>query len=202
MEIEEENQIVDNFSSDEEDNVGSHDEEDSNYSDIIDHSYNQYIYNFNYVYSYFTKHEIMLTKYKCPFCYSYMNITNENTFLDRICFRCKRTNPKHDTKVSIRKNSIFEDIKIDLISIYFIIYECIINNISSNKAKVEFNEFKKHIEVRETSIQNINKLYRIVRNTIKKKFHANWKNEPLCYINNDGDIPRCEIICMKKFLNL
>ena len=41
--------------------------------------------------------------------------------------------------------------------------------------------------------KNIIKIYTIVRNTIKKKMHENWKKEPLCYINNDGDIPRCEI---------
>ena len=56
MDIEEDNEIVDNFISNVEDSSISEKEENSDIYEIIDHSYNLTIYNFNYVYSYFTKY--------------------------------------------------------------------------------------------------------------------------------------------------
>ena len=40
------------------DDSAESEEENSNYSDIIDRTYNTYIYNFNYIYTYFIKYEI------------------------------------------------------------------------------------------------------------------------------------------------
>lgn len=62
-----------------------------------------------------------------------MKEINNKGFVDDKCFRFKKNVPKHDTKYSIRKESIFENIKINLIVIYFLIYECFANNLSSNK---------------------------------------------------------------------
>ena len=192
MDIEEEFEIVDNFSSKDDEDSAESEEENSNYSDIIDRTYNASIYNFNYIYTYFIKYEIMIAGFKCPICNCNMNKVKEITFLDRECFRCKKSNPSHDIKINLRKNSIFEEIKMNLISIFFIIYECFLNNISANKAKLEFSEFKKHIDVPDISKNNINKLYSKLRNVIKLRMHETWKKEPLCY-NIDGEIPRVEI---------
>ena len=57
----------------------------------------------------------MKTQYRCPQCNSLMNLVKENAFLDRQCFRCKKSYPKHDVKINIRKDIIFENIKINLI---------------------------------------------------------------------------------------
>ena len=57
--------------------------------------------------------------FKCPICNCNMNKVKEITFLDRECFRCKKSNPTHDIKINLRKNSIFEEIKMNLISIFF-----------------------------------------------------------------------------------
>ena len=194
MDIEdEENNIVNNFNSDEEDQNDLEGQDvNNNIANIIDQTYNHNIYNFNYVYTYFTNNGILKNMYRCPQCNTLMNLVKENAFLDRQCFRCKKSNPKHDVKINIRKDTIFENIKINLISIYFIIYECLLNNLSANKAFIEFNEFKKHINVPDVSQKNINKLYAALRNKIKRKTHEIWRKEPLCY-HNDGEIARVEI---------
>ena len=59
-------------------------------------------------------------------------ISERKTFLDKICFRCIKTNPKHDIKMSIRKNTFLEDIRINLITSYFLIFYCFICNLSAN----------------------------------------------------------------------
>ena len=98
MDIEEDNELVGNFS--------SNDKEldlDSSNSEIIDHSYNTSIYNFKYVYSYFQKYGIMISSIACPNCNSQMNIVKETSFFDKICYRCKISNHKHEIRINIKK---------------------------------------------------------------------------------------------------
>lgn len=121
MGIEEDNELVDNFRSNEEELDFEEDDENSSNSEIIDHSHNPSIYNFKYVYSYFQKYGIMISSIVCPNCNSQMNIVKETSFFDKICYRCKKSNPNHYIKINIRKNSILEEINIELINIFFII---------------------------------------------------------------------------------
>ena len=81
MDIEEEFEIFDNFSSKDGDDSAESEEENSNYSDIIDRTYNASIYNFNYIYTYFMKYEKMMADFKYPICNCNMNKVKEITFL-------------------------------------------------------------------------------------------------------------------------
>ena len=66
-----------------------------------------------------------------------MTLINNNSFSDKKCFRCLNTNPKPDVKIPKRNDTFLKEIRMSLISIYFFIFDCFINNISANKA---FNE--------------------------------------------------------------
>ena len=44
-----------------------------------------------------------------------------------------------------------------LISIYFFIFDCFINNISANKAFIEYAKFKGIIDASDVSLKNIQK---------------------------------------------
>ena len=46
-----------------------------------------------------------------------MKESNNKQYIDGICLRCQNTNPNHDIKISIRKDSFLENVRIDLISI-------------------------------------------------------------------------------------
>ena len=46
-----------------------------------------------------------------------------NSYLDKKCFRCRKNTPKHDVKIPIRKDSFLENIRINLITIYFLIFD-------------------------------------------------------------------------------
>ena len=74
-----------------------------------------------------------------------MKEANDKSFTDGKYFHCKKNFPKHDIKYSIRKSSIFENIKMNLIAIYFFIYECFIINLSSNKSYIEYTKFNEYI---------------------------------------------------------
>lgn len=120
MEIEMDDEIVNNFSSDDESNINSLNnniiKEEANLSNII---CNPNINNFNFIYSYFKEKEIFKRDIKYPVCNKIMSINKDKSFIDGICFRCCKVNQKHVIKYSIRKNSIFENVKIKL---YFLIY--------------------------------------------------------------------------------
>lgn len=110
-------------------------------NEIIINSYNPAIYNFEFTYSFFKTNEILYTNYRCPYCNNIMNLVSENTFLDKFCFRCCKRSPKHDVKYSIRKTTFLENIRINMITLYFLIFECFINKMSANKAYNEFKNF-------------------------------------------------------------
>ena len=121
-----------------------------------------------------------------------MKETNDKGFADNKCFRCKKNVPKHDIKYSIRKESIFENIKINLIAIYFLIYECFVINLSSNKSYNEYTKFNQYIDSGNVSKNNIGKLFSVLRNKIKIKMHAIWKKNHLGNDISVGAVPRLE----------
>ena len=93
MEIEEEDHnIVNNFNSDEEfENDNEEEKEEDNLSENKNHWYNPNIYNFKYVYTYFTTNGIMKSTYRCPICNNVMNLVKEKTFFDKECFAKNQT---------------------------------------------------------------------------------------------------------------
>ena len=155
-------------------NEGNQENSQINLENII---YNQTIYNFDFVYNYFLTNFILKAEFNCPICNEKMKLINNNSFLDNKCFRCR--NPKHDVKFSIRKDTFLENIRMNLIAIYFFIYDCFINNISANKAYIEYEKFKEIIPSGDVSLKNIQKLYRLIRNKIMISMHKSWENNPL-----------------------
>ena len=138
--------IVSNFESDEEIDM-----EELNMNQNVDYNqnniYNPEIYNFNYVYNYFKMQGILKNQITCPICNETMKINKDKSFIDKICFGCKKTNPKHDKKISIRKDSFIENIRIELIAVYFLLFKCFIFNLSTNKSFIESQKFKEIINL-------------------------------------------------------
>ena len=142
--------IVSNFESDEEIDMDV-DMEELNMNQNVDYNqnniYNPAIYNFNYVYNYFKMQGILKNQITSPICTEIMKINKDKSFIDKICFRCKKTNPKHDKKISIRKDSFIENIRIELIAVYFLLFDCFIFNLSANKSFIESQKFKEIINL-------------------------------------------------------
>ena len=105
----------------------------------------------------------------------------------------QKKNPYHNIKINIRKDSIFENVRMNLVSIYFLIYKCFIINKSIAKTTAEHQEFIKHIDVESISQQNISKLFSLLRTQIRIKMHEKWKNNCLGYDISEGGLPRLEI---------
>ena len=53
-----------------------------------------------------------------------MKLEKNSHYIDEYVFRCRSNVPKHDIKINIRKNSIFENMKMEINTIYFLIYKC------------------------------------------------------------------------------
>ena len=62
-----------------------------------------------------------------------MTLFNNNSFLDKKYFRCRKTNPNHEVKIPIRKETFLIKVRMNLISIYYFIFDCFVNNISETK---------------------------------------------------------------------
>ena len=79
------------------------------------------------------------------------------------------------------------------IALYFFIFNCFLNNINVNKARYEYEKIKKIIISIVISLKNLQKSYRILKNTIMISFHKFWKNNPLGKESSDGEVCRFEI---------
>ena len=67
MDIEEDNDIVNNFSSDsEEENDINNNQEIINEDYIFNNTYNSNVYNFNFIYDYFKQNSILKSNFVCP----------------------------------------------------------------------------------------------------------------------------------------
>ena len=122
-----------------------------------------------------------------------MSINKDKSFIDVICFRCFKINPKHDIKYTIRKHSIFENVKIKLIVLYFIIYECFLINSSTKKTEIEVRAFCEKFTLDKPSQNNIAKLYNVLRRSIKIKMHKEWSKNLLGSEPSEGGVPHIEI---------
>ena len=54
-----------------------------------------------------------------------MNIFKDKAFLDKKIFLCVSNYPKHDEKISLRINSVYENIKVPLLMLCFITFKCL-----------------------------------------------------------------------------
>lgn len=145
--------------------------------------YNPNIYNFNFIYSYFKERGIFKRDNRSPVCNKIISIIKDKSFIDGICFRFCKVNPRHDIKYSIKKDSIFEKVKINLIKLYFLIYVCFLENKSTNKDEIELKKFYEYITKDNAPHNNIAKLYSILRRAINTKMHKDWS------VNNLGTEP-------------
>lgn len=100
-------------------------------------------------------------------------------YIDDYVFRCRSNVPKHDIKVNIRKNSIFENMKMEINTIYFLIYKYFLENKSLDASYDNIHDFCSIVGNPLPTKKAIIKLYRILRNRIKIFYHTLWKNEPL-----------------------
>lgn len=103
-----------------------------------------------------------------------------------------KVNPNHVIKYPIRKHSIFENVKIKLIVLYFIIYECFLIN-STKKTEIKVKAFCDNLLLEKPSQNNIAKLYNVLWRTIKIKMHKDWSKNYLGIELSEGGVPRIEI---------
>lgn len=66
----------------------------------------------------------------CPHCHKNMELVYTNNTIDNKYWRCRGKVPLHDKKINIRLNSVCEDIKVSINTLYFLLFNCFIKNMS------------------------------------------------------------------------
>ena len=117
------------------------------------HQYKKENYKIKDIINQLMKLNILRNSLQCPKYNTLMNLTDNVNYKDTCLCRCvKKGNVKHDIKINIRNNSIFENIiKTDNHSQYFISSENYILNISINTVYRNFKEFSKDISIESVS---------------------------------------------------
>ena len=82
----------------------------------------------------------------CTKCNKEMNIEKFLTYIDKYCWRCRSNGPKHDIKINIKIGSFFESMRVPLNALYYLIYNCFLNQFSINRAYNEMVNFSNILE--------------------------------------------------------
>lgn len=110
-----------------------------------------------------------------------MNLTNNVNYKDGCVWWCvKKVNVKHDIKINIRNNSIFENvINTDIRLLYFILLENYILNIPLNTVYRNCKQFSKDFSIEPVSRNCLSKIYYIIRNKIIQTIHKKCDLNPM-----------------------
>ena len=100
-----------------------------------------------------------------------MKLTKSSIYIDEYYFCCCSKNPKHDIKHNLRTYSIYENIKVPINILYFLIFYTFLEEKSISKFVIEAQSFCTDIESSYSiSPLTVIELYQILRNKIKNKF--------------------------------
>ena len=127
----------------------------------------------------FLMNNVLQNKFVCPKCLKNMSLVNNNLYADGKLWRCRGGISAHDNKFNIRKNSIYENINIQIQILYFITFYCFIENLSLEKAFTETNKVKDFLGNNTVTINGISKIYTLLREKLRKELHRKWENDPL-----------------------
>ena len=127
------------------------------------------------------KLNILRNSVNCPKCNTLKNLIDNVNYKDGCVWRyVKKGNVKHDIKINIRNNSIFEnEIKTDIRFLYFILLENYILNILINTVYRNCKEFSKGISIEPVSRNCLGKIYYIIRNKIMQNMHKKGDLNPM-----------------------
>lgn len=141
--------------------------------------YNKETLTKEYIINFLMNNGILQNKFICPICSKNMILSNNNSYADGKIWRCRGGIPLHDIKTNIRTNSIFENINIQIQILYFITFFCFIENLSLEKAFIETNNNKEILGNNTVTINGISKIYRLLREKLRKELHRKWNTDPI-----------------------
>ena len=166
-------------------NSENEDSSEENSENIMDdeniHHYKKENYKIKDIINQLKKLNILRNSVNCPKCNALMNLTDNINYKDGCIWRCvKKGNVKHDIKINIRYNSIFENvIKTDNPLLYFILLENYILNIPIITVYRNCKEFSKDISIEPVSRNCLGKIYYIIRNKFMQNIHKKWELNPM-----------------------
>ena len=102
-------------------------------------------------------------------------MVNDNSTIDKKIFRCSGNNPDHDSKINIRKNSIYEGFQIPLFILYYLTLECFPFNKGVNKSLIEIDEICKKINKPSTTNKTIIKIFQFLGIKLELNITKNGK---------------------------
>ena len=74
--------------------------------------------------NYFQNKKIFKKVVNCPKCGKQCIMVKDKQKIDNYVWRCRSNNPSHDIKINIRANSKFEDNRLSIQMIYFLLFYC------------------------------------------------------------------------------
>ena len=87
----------------------------------------------------------------CHICLKEMKLEKNNLYIDKYCWRCRAFNPKYDIRINLRAESFYEGMRIPLNGLYYLIYNCFINQYTINRSYNEMEKFTNLMKMQKVS---------------------------------------------------
>ena len=98
-------------------------------------------------------------------------MVTQNNSIDKVIWRCHKRAPPHDIKTNIWEGYIFERFQIKIYILYFIIYFCLIDNMSISVEKSKCDSLCSQLVECSISSKSIYIFFSVLRQRLKIKMH-------------------------------
>lgn len=95
----------------------------------------------NKIINFLENNNIIYKNLECNICMKKMLRKEYKSYIDGLIWRCRGRNPILDNRMSIARDSIFENIRVPLQVLYFLTFYCFIENYSIEKSFIEVKSF-------------------------------------------------------------
>ena len=84
---------------------------------------------------------ILKNSFNCTVCGKICKLVKESQTIDKFIWSCRGSNPSHDIKINIRKNSILENMNHNIQIIYYLFFYCFTEKKTINESLLETSKF-------------------------------------------------------------
>ena len=155
--------------------------------------YNPALFQPEIIIKFFQMKGILNKSVICTKCGKLCKMVKENQSIDKFIWRCRCSNPSHDVKINIRKNSILENMHLNIQILYFLIFFCFTEKKSINDSLIESTKYAEALGICGTTKQSIINIYAILRKKLKDTMHFKWSQKMLAEDPNENGYSTIEI---------
>ena len=135
--------------------------------------YNPALFQQEDIIKFFQMKGILKNSFNCSIYGKIYKFVKENQTIDKYIWRCRGSYPSNDIKINIRRNSILENMHLNIQILYYLFFYCFTEKKTINESLIETSKFAEALGISGIPNQYICNIFAILRGKIKENMHNN-----------------------------